>query len=523
MRPFVRPVIVVPLVVGTIGGAFIGGRWYEREQARGRDEWADARLLSTAVDSVRANALDSLPSDELIRRAVSGMLRELRDPYAALLRPDGFERYKGTLQGEGRGLGLVLRREPQGYRVVRVVPGSPALAAGLRAGDRILSADGVPVTGVSVTGDASRAERYRDSSRLAASHVALTLWRAPYGDTVQVRVARAAWHVPAVSEHGLVADSVGYVRLSTISAKSADELERSVDALLRRGAQSLVLDLRGNAGGLFEEGVRVAGLFLPRQAIVSSLVGRGGTDTEPYRVRHSRWTALPLTVLVDARTASAAEVIAAALHDHGRALLVGTPTYGKGLVQRVVRLSRDISLRLTTARWLTPKGISLERRSGTGASARGGLVPDVLLDDATRRDAFALPDGWTTTQARIVLAAADSVAMRALREGWVIRPVVELETRLRDSLARAIPTSVRGVAARAEWATVATRLATVRVLEVQRETEALLRYSVREDAALRAGVDVVAPGTDVLPVPIPLPIPQLPRAGAATPPATPRP
>ena len=491
---FVRPIIVAPVVAMVIGGAFAGGRWYERRAALAHDEWADARLLSTAIDSVRANALDSLPGDELIRRAVSGMLRELQDPYAALLRPDGFERYTGSLQGQGRGLGLVLRREPDGYRVVRVVPGSPALAAGIRAGDRVLAADGIPVTT-----EGSDAARRRDSTRLSSSRVVLTMWRAPHGDTAQVTMQRTPWHMPAIAEQGLVADSVGYVRLSTISAQAADELEGAVTAQLTRGARSLVLDLRGNAGGLFEEGVRVAGLFLPKGAVVASLAGRGGAEAQPHRVRHSRWTDLPITVLVDGRTASAAEVIAAALHDHGRALLVGTPTYGKGLVQRVVRLSPELSLRLTTARWLTPRGIALERHSGEGTTARGGLVPDVLLDEAVRRDPHGVPEGWSARAARRVTEAADRVAMHALREGWAVRPTILLEARLRDSLAVLVPPAVRGEQARVEWMHVATRMATVRVLEVVHDMEALLRYGAREDAALRAGVDVVAPGTELSP------------------------
>jgi hypothetical protein len=121
-----------------------------------------------------------------------------------------------------------------------------------------------------------------------------------------------------------------------------------------------------------------------------------------------------------------------------------------------------------------------------------------LLDDAARRDAFALPDGWGPAQARMAIAAADSVAMQALRDGWVRRPVGHLEARLRESLVPTIPTALRGEQARAEWANVTTRLATVRVLEVERESETLLRYSVRDDAALRAGLEVVAPGSDVL-------------------------
>ncbi|MCA2985921.1 S41 family peptidase [Gemmatimonas sp.] len=498
LRRLTHPLVRVPLAVVAIGGAFAGGIRYEREATRSRDEWADARLLSTAIDSVRANALDSLPSDELIRRAVSGMLRELQDPYAALLRPDGYARYQGTLQGTGQGMGLVMHRDGGSYRVTRVAPGSPALAAGVRAGDRILAADGVPV---SAARDSNG--RVGDSTRLSAQRVRLTLWRAPHGDTVDVIVQRGAWHVPAVSEQGMLADSVGYVRLATITAGAADELEQVVDGLRHRGAQALVLDLRGNTGGLFEDGVRAAGLFLPRGALVSSLIGRGGADAQPYRVRHSRWSELPLTVLVDGRTASAAEVIAAALQDHGRALLVGTPTYGKGLVQRVVRLSPELALRLTTARWLTPRGVALERRTGKGAAARGGLAPDVLLDDASRADPAGMPVGWSASASRRAQLVADTLAMRALRHGWATRPAPLLEAHLRDSIMTMAPAprplragrqATARAAAYAEWLGVTTRMAMVRVLEVQRESEALLRYAVREDAALRAGLDVVAPG-----------------------------
>jgi carboxyl-terminal processing protease len=500
-RRFRSPWLVAPLVAVGLAAAFTGGVWYERRDAEARDEWADAKLLSTAIDSVRANALDSLPSDELIRRAVSGMLRELHDPYAALLRPEGFQRYRGSLQGEGQGLGLTLRRQPNGAGVVRVAPGSPAFVAGIRAGDRILAVDSVPVK--------NGWGHPRDSTRTApVSHV-ITLWRAPQGDTAEVTVVRSPWHMPAIVEQGLLTDSVGYVRVSSITARSSAELEDAVDGLMQRGARALVLDLRGNAGGLFEEGVRAAGLFLPRGAVVASLAGRGGAAPQPHRGRTSRWPTLPLTVLVDGGTASAAEVIAAALHDYNRALLVGAPTYGKGVVQRVVTLSKDMSLRLTTARWLTPRGVSLERRQGTGASARGGLAPDVLVEDAARRDSYALPAGWQPDTWAMVSGRADSLAMHALREGWSITPLAMLEARMRASLAQMVPRTVRDAVQRAEWVGVATRMATVRVLEVERENEALLRYTVREDAALRAGLDVLDPGADVssvVPSPLPAPI-----------------
>jgi carboxyl-terminal processing protease len=487
--------------IAVAGGAFGAGVFTERRRAAAESEWSDARLLSSAIDSVRVNALDSLPSDELIRRAVAGMLRELHDPYAALLRPEGYERYRGSLLGEGFGVGLTLRRQREpgatGHdptvivSVARVAPGSPAMAAGVRAGDRILAVDGVPIA----NGWGRTAKS--DSAGPPPPTERLTLWRAPLGDTATVEVHRAPWHMPAVSEQGLLTDSVGYVRLATMSAKSSDELERAVDNLVDRGARALVLDLRGNTGGLFEEGVRAAGLFLPRGVVVASLAGRAGAAPQPHRAKRSRWTDLPLTVLVDGNTASAAEVVAAALHDYGRALLVGAPTYGKGVVQRVVTLSNELSLRLTTARWLTPAGISLQRRQGIGEAAHGGLLPDVLVDEATRRDLYGVPQGWGVSASVAAGHAADSVAMQALRDGWAVTPLALLESRLRVALAPRAPADLRDAVARAEWMTVATRMATVRVLEVERETEALLRYAVRHDAAMRAGVDVVAPGAVV--------------------------
>lgn len=502
-RPSLRPFVVVPMIALAVGGAFAGGVWYERETARAHDEWADARLLSTAIDSVRVNALDSLPSDELIRRAVSGMLRELQDPYAALLRTDGYAEYQGTLQGEGRGLGVRMRPDWTGYRVEQVVAGSPAAVAGIQPGDRVLEVDGVPVT-------EAPAVRHERADSTPSAQVVFTLTRAPRGDTLRVSVPRRPWRTPAVTASGLLADSVGYVRLATISAQSADELEQAVEGLLRRGAQSLVLDLRGNGGGLFEEGVRAAGLFLPRGTVVASLSGRGGAAAQPFRVRQSRWSELPLAVLVDGRTASSAEVIAAALHDHGRALLVGAPTYGKGLVQRVVRLTPDMSLRLTTARWLTPRGVALERREGKGEAAHGGIEPDVWLDQPRVPDPHAVPAGWTEPQERQVWMIADTLALLAMHHRWSAEPSWAFESRLRDTLGLLAPGDMRGAQARAEWVSVATRMTIARVFEAEQRREAWLRHQVREDAALRAGLDVVAPGAEPAPVVLPRSAPTRP-------------
>lgn len=497
----------VPTMVGALVLAYAAGTVVERRRAQREAEWMGARLLSQAIDSVRVNALDSLPSDELIRRAVAGMLRELHDPYAALLRADGVEQWRGTLLGEGHGLGLTLRREADGASVMRVAPGSPAMTAGLRPGDRILTVDGAPVlqrwrggraptTSGRGRGAASDTARADDRARSAPVQV-MTVWRAPSGAIDTVMVRRATWHLPAIAEQGMLRDAVGYVRLASLTSRAAEELEEAVARLERRGATALVLDLRDNGGGLFEEGVRAAGLFLPRGAVVASLAQRAGAATTAHRGRVSRWPTLPLTVLVNAGTASAAEVIAAALRDYDRALLVGATTYGKGVVQRVVTISSDLSLRLTTARWLTPHGASLDRRQTTAKGTTGGLAPDVVLDDATRRDAFQAPSWWSVELAQRTARIADSAAMNALRDGWAVAPLALLEGRLHDALAPSVPVAWRTNARRAEWLGVATRQATVRLLEMQRAGELLLRSTVRDDAALRAGLDLLDEPTRV--------------------------
>ena len=488
----VRVVASVTGAVLAFGTTFALGSVFGAHRVRDRDEWVDGRLLSTAIDSVRANALDSLPSEELIKRAVSGMLRELHDPYAALLKPEGYQRYRGSLQGEGQGFGLTLRTQAGVVSVVHVAVGSPAVSAGLQPGDRVLTVNTIPVA-------EGWGRRTSDTSATLLDTARLLVWRAPsavapMGDTLRVALRRGHWHVPAVSDVAMLTDSVGYVRIASITSKASTEVEHAVDALRQRGAQALVLDLRGNGGGLFEEGVNIAGLFLPRGAMVASLASRGAVPLERHKGRLSRWPTMPLSVLVDAGTASASEVIAAGLREHGRALLVGAPTYGKGVVQRIVRLTPEFSLRLTTARWLTPNGNALQRRMGTGKDARGGLLPDVMLADAVRFDPFAVPREWTAAQLLNASSIADSAAMQALREGWMTTPIAELETRLRTRVLQPFaPSMRRGDLAHAPWVPVVTRLATARVLEIQRQTEALLRYAIRDDAALRAGLDLLQP------------------------------
>lgn len=496
----------VALIVGLVVGAYVVGTRRGRDQLRPRDTWADAELLTKAIDSVRVNALDSLPSDELIRRAVAGMVRELQDPYAAVLQPEGARRYRGSLQGEGQGVGLSLRRSGREATITRVAVGSPAAEAGLHPGDRIIAVDGVPVTdGWGVP---------RDSAAPPPAHEVVTARRGPYGDTVQFTLTHRAWRSAAVSDAILLNDSLGYVRLATMSARAASELEDRVAALLDRGARRLVLDLRGNTGGLFEEGVEAAALFLPSQSVVALLAGRGGAPPQAFRGRRSRWTDLPLAVLVDANTASSAEIVVAALQEYQRATIIGEPTYGKGVVQRVLKLSPTLSLRLTTARWLTPSGHGIARREGQGHAVTGGVLPHLRLDtlaDSVRSAwigrAPAAPR-WNQAQWQAITSHADSLAWASRREGWASLPLGLLASRIRTSAIALTPQPLRrSPAAREAWIVAMTRHTTTRVLEGMGDRQPLLRHLFEEDVAVQGARRVLEPAPALTATPIVVPRP----------------
>lgn len=482
-------------IVAGVALTFAAGAWWGDRFARRYDQWGPERLISTAIDSVRANALDALPSDELLRRAVSGMLRELRDPYAALLRPDGAREFRGLLKGDGQGLGLVMHRSGKQMHIARVFAGSPAAAAGVRAGDRVISVNGLLVS----NHDDARATPLSDDA--LAKSVAqpdsskLVLYRPLLGDTLHVTMPSGNWHAPAASDAVMLSRTTGYVAVTTISSKSSEELDNAIEHLVDQGAKQLVLDLRGNGGGLLEEGVRIASLFLPRGALVVSVTGKAGTPPlERRATRGGHWESLPVSVLVDAHTASAAEIVAAALRDHKRALLVGEPTYGKGLVQRVVALTPELSMRMTTARWMTPSGQVLERRHGSGMDAAGGLMPDVFVPDAARRDAMSPPPGLSDLASARMLRLADTAAAHALREGWSTSTLPLLESRLRGTIDTYLAPSGSNPGGRAVLIGEATRLATVRVLEVTGNSDAAIRYHANTDHALRAALDVLTPG-----------------------------
>ncbi len=382
-----------------LGVALIAGAWMlQRGTVTGTSAQVNgARLFQNVSQLVRDQYVDTLASDTLYRLAVDGMLSELNDPYDSYLSSDRLASLTERTASSYAGIGLVVDVRDGLLVVVNPVANSPGERAGIVTGDRIVDINGQAVDGWTPE------EVQRLLRGAPGSTVTVTIQHSGSSTPLTLTLTRAAIRHSAVRHAAMLASSIGYVALSAFTDSTAREVTSAVDSLVKQGATSLVLDLRSNPGGLLAQGVGVADLFLDRGVVVASTHGREKDDNVVYENGVGpRWPKLPLAVLVDDKSASAAEIVAGALQDHDRAVIIGRRTYGKGSVQRIIPVPGAGAVRLTTARWLTPSGRSISpprpvRDDGTGDSAAarpkfktddgrtvyggGGITPDLIAAD----------------------------------------------------------------------------------------------------------------------------------------------
>ena len=390
------------LLAGLLAVAFTGG-WLSRpEPAANGTVYQQARLFEDVLTAIRRHYVDSIDETDLYFRATKGIVEHLNDPFSTLLADDSYRRYNEQLSGNWDGLGLQLDLRAGKLFVAAVTPGSPAGRGGIQPGDQLLAIDSVPTKGLNL-GQATESLRGD-----AGTAVMLHVRRGGIGDPVVHRIVRAPIHVPATT--GVLLDSgVGVVTLSGITSASAGEFRRTVDSLRAEGMTSLVLDLRHNRGGFVRQGAEIADLMLHEGQAIGVLEGRTEDETQRYAAtRAEPWPDLRIALVVNGGTASAAEIIAGALQDHDRAVIVGTPTYGKGAVQSTVPLGREIALKLTTAHWRTPSGRSIQR------------PVQLPKDDEIRRAAGLVPSGRADERPPERWLLTDNG--RAVRDGHGIEP-----------------------------------------------------------------------------------------------------
>jgi carboxyl-terminal processing protease len=337
--------------------SFVTGGWLlQRGVASGGNVYQQARLFDDVLGHVNAYYVDSIGETDLYDRATRGMLEQLKDPYSVLLTGDDYKQLTEQTSGNYAGLGIQIDVRDGWITVVAPLPETPAERAGVATGDQIIEVDGKSTEGWK-NDEAVKALRGAPGSK-----VTISVRRSGVTDPIKYSLVRAQIHVRSVPPGTLFDSGVGYISLTPVAETSAEELQSEIGAMKRKGMKSLILDLRLNPGGLLDQGVKVADLFLDaKQEIVATRGRARGSTKEFYDDARQAWPELPIVVLVNDGTASAAEIIAGALQDHDRAVVVGTPTFGKGLVQTLFPLGEGVALKLTTARWYTPSGRTIQR------------------------------------------------------------------------------------------------------------------------------------------------------------------
>ncbi|UCG87010.1 MAG: S41 family peptidase [Gemmatimonadota bacterium] len=421
----------VLLVSAVVVLAFVSGGWLmQRSDTQTQNTYERERLFQEILGLVARYYVDTVGVGDLYDMAIEGMLDRLNDPYTAFLRPEVYEELNLSTTGDYGGVGIRIESRDQWITIVSPLADTPGDRAGLQAGDQIIEINGMSTKGWT-TQQAADVMRGKPGTE-----VELAVARAGFEEPLQFTITRAQIHVNYVEGQDIVAPGIGYLQLNSVSREAPQELKAAIDSLRSVGARSLILDLRLNPGGILEEGVAIADLFLDSAEVVVEMKGRARGASRTFAAQTGEsWSEMPMVVLVGPRTASAAEIVSGALQDHDRALVLGTRTFGKGVAYVVLPLSETEALSVTTSRWYTPSGRSIDRPvhrfaspavaratgtmdSATADSAQyrsdsgrllgdgGGIKPDIELPDtlSQREQAFARALGTDIPKYRDVLA-----------------------------------------------------------------------------------------------------------------------
>jgi carboxyl-terminal processing protease len=347
MTPFKRTYLLMMTALLGLAIAFLAG-FYTRGLLPGLDP--QFPLLGQAYGLLNDNAYDPLPATPILEHGmIKGMLQAYGDPFSAFYEPVEARLQSDSLHGSFGGIGVRLGKDAQGYPVLYPFPDSPAFKAGVHDGDRLLKVDALSITPETTTDDLQGAVRGKVGSR-----VIIVVGRLPDYAPVEITIQRAEIPLPSVTWHLDAAEPrLGVVEINVIAASTADETSRAIKDLQSRGATAFALDLRDNGGGLLDAGINIARLFLKDGDIIQQQYR--DQEVKTYKVENpGAFASLPLVVLVNQNTASAAEIISGALQAHKRAQLIGSQTYGKNTIQLVFELSDKSSLHITAAHWWIP-------------------------------------------------------------------------------------------------------------------------------------------------------------------------
>jgi len=370
MRALRTFIVVLVVALGFLGGYFVG--WYLHGENSVRLNPGQANAAKTAgalqqriIEELQGRYYKAVNVDKLSKAGVDGTLKSLDDPYTVYLTPDETKAFEEKESGQYSGIGAALEKGKKGLVITTIFDGSPAKASGLKPGDVIVTVDGKPTKDVAIDTSISRIKGDE------GSHVLLGILPKAGGAVKQVNIVRRRIEIPET--HTKIERSngqkVGYVQLYEFGGFAARDLRQDIEELDGKGAQSFILDLRYNGGGLLTQAVDVTGIF--QTGVVTSTEGLH-SPKEVLETDGPVATTKKMVVLVNGYSASASEIVTGALKDHGRAEIIGTDTFGKGLVQTIISLGDGSALKLTTAVYLTPNGTDINHK---------GITPDIVVKD----------------------------------------------------------------------------------------------------------------------------------------------
>ncbi|HVO43960.1 MAG TPA: S41 family peptidase [Aggregatilineales bacterium] len=369
MSKLVRTFGVVVVVVAIFGMGWVAGSLHPLPALAQTGQPANTDQLFQPFweswDIVHQRYVDPIDDDALMQGAIRGMVAALGDVHSAYMSPNEFAQMNSDLSGQFEGIGATVRKDTitGGLRIVETIAGSPARAAGIKANDLIMTVDGqdiTPLTEEQIIG------KVRGK---AGTNVKLGILRPGVSKLLTITVMRALIQVPNVTT-ALYVGNIGYVKLAEFTDKSSQEMSRALSKLKANQLNGLILDLRGNPGGGVQPAIDIASDFIKSGTIVT-FKGRPGTPDQVLRSTGRTLAGdVPLVVLIDAGSASASELVAGALHDRGRAITVGTTSFGKGSEQSVMQISNHGGLRITIAHFFTPTGRAIHNI---------GLTPDYYV------------------------------------------------------------------------------------------------------------------------------------------------
>ncbi|MEN3014150.1 MAG: S41 family peptidase [Endomicrobiia bacterium] len=333
-------------------------------------------LLLDVLKYTEENYVEEIDREKLLISAIKGLLKPL-DPFTQFMEPDTYRELKVETEGQFGGLGIRIAIRDEWLTVITPLPGTPAYKAGILPNDRIIKIEGESTYGITIE------EAVKKLRGTPGTKVTITISREGVKDPIDFTITRDIIKIEVV-KYKMLTDTIGYIALYEFNNNSYDDVNKALADLKKKGMKSLILDLRNNPGGLLEQAVKIAKLFLDQNKLIVYTEGRKSPRKE-YRADFSApYSDIPMIVLINAGSASGSEILAGALKDNRRALILGSRSFGKASVQSVIDLGDGYGLKITTAKYYTPSGRLIERSEtsvkGSTQPYLGGIEPDITIE-----------------------------------------------------------------------------------------------------------------------------------------------